>query len=128
VRIVWKNFPLAMHKNAEPAARAAMAAYQQGKFWEFHDKLFADQKNLNTESYMKYASQLGLDTEKFTKDMSVVSQATSQIIEADKSEANSLGVSGTPAFFINGRYLSGAQPFEAFAKLIDQELARPQMR
>jgi protein-disulfide isomerase len=117
-----------MHKNAEPAARAAMAAYQQGKFWQFHDKLFANQQNLSTESYIKYAKELGLNIDKFTKDMSVLSKATSQMIDADKSEADSLGVSGTPAFFVNGRFLSGAQPFEAFAKLIDEEMNRPRIK
>jgi protein-disulfide isomerase len=128
VRIVWKNLPLAMHKNAEPAARAAAAAYQQGKFWEFHDKLFADQRNLNEESYMKYARELGLDMDKFARDMSVVSTTTQKLIDSDKSEANSLGVTGTPAFFVNGRFLSGARPFEDFAKLIDDALKRPPIK
>lgn len=128
MRIVWKNLPLAMHKNAEPAARAAMAAYQQGKFWEFHDKLFADQKNLNDETYAKYAKELGLDVARFSKDASPLSASTSRLIEADKSEANALGVSGTPAFFVNGRYLSGAKPFEEFAKVIDEELKNPRLK
>jgi len=117
-----------MHKNAEPAARAALAAYQQGKFWEFHDKLFADQKNLNTESYLKYAGELGLDIDKFNRDMLQPSVATSKIIGADKSEAIALGITGVPAFFVNGRYLSGARPFEEFAKLIDEELERRGIR
>lgn len=128
MRIVWKNLPLAMHKNAEPAARAAAAAYQQGKFWEFHDKLFANQKNLNEKSYMKYARELGLDMDKFARDMSVVSTTTKKLIDSDKSEASSLGVTGTPAFFINGRFLSGARPFEDFAKLIDDALKRPPVK
>ena len=125
MRIVWKNLPLAMHRNAEPAARAAAAAYQQGKFWEFHDKLFANQKNLNEESYMKYARELGLDMDKFARDMSVVSTTTKKLIDSDKSEASSLGITGTPAFFVNGRFLSGARPFEDFAKLIDDALTHP---
>jgi protein-disulfide isomerase len=117
-----------MHENAEPAARAAAAAFQQGKFWEFHDKLLANQSSLNEESYMKYARELGLDIGRFAKDMSVLSPTTTKLIAADKSEARSLGITGTPAFFINGRYLSGAQPFEEFAKLIDQELKHPQIK
>ena len=125
MRIVWKNLPLAMHRNAEPAARAAAAAYQQGKFWEFHDKLFANQKNLNEESYMKYARELGLDMDKFARDMSVVSTTTKKLIDSDKSEASSLGITGTPTFFVNGRFLSGARPFEDFAKLIDDALTHP---
>ena len=128
MRIVWKNLPLAMHRNAEPAARAAAAAYQQGKFWEFHDKLFANQKNLNEESYMKYARELGLDMDKFARDMSVVSTTTKKLIDSDKSEASSLGITGTPAFFVNGRFLSGARPFEDFAKLIDDALKRPPIK
>jgi protein-disulfide isomerase len=117
-----------MHKDAEPAARAATAAFRQGKFWEFHDKLFADQKSLKTETYMKYARELKLDMEKFTQDTSALSIATSMLIQNDKSEANSLGVNGTPAFFVNGRYLSGARPFEDFAKVIDEELTRPRLK
>jgi protein-disulfide isomerase len=117
-----------MHKNAEPAARAAAAAFQQGRFWEFHDKLFANQNSLNAESYMKYARELNLDIDRFTRDMSALSTPAAKLIQADKLEANSLGVTGTPAFFINGRYLSGARPFEDFAKLIDQELGRLRIR
>ena len=128
VRIVWKNLPLANHKNAEPAARAAMAAFQQGKFWEFHDRLFANQSSLSAESYLQYARDLGLDIVRFARDMSEQSATAAKPIETDKSEANSLGITGTPAFFVNGRYLSGAKPFDEFAKLIDEELARPRMR
>jgi protein-disulfide isomerase len=117
-----------MHNNAEPAARAAAAAFRQGKFWEFHDKLLAEQGSLNAENYLKYARELGLDIERFTRDMSAQSPTTAKLIAADKSEASSLGVRGTPAFFINGRYLSGAQPFEEFAKLIDQELKSPRIK
>ena len=116
-----------MHKNAEPAARAAVAALHQGRFWEFHDKLFANQNNLNTESYLKYARELNLDMAQFNRDMSETSATTSRLIEADKLEAAALRVSGTPAFFVNGRFLSGARPFEDFAKLIDEELKRPRM-
>ncbi len=114
-----------MHKDAAPAARAAAAAFQQGKFWEFHDKLFANQSSLNTESYLKYAKELGLDISKFSKDMDPLTGVVTKQIEADKSEADALGVTGTPAFFVNGRYLSGAKPFEEFAKVIDAELSRP---
>ena len=73
---------------------------------------------------MKYARELGLDLNRFAGDMSELSSVTTKAINTDKSEADALGISGTPAFFVNGRYLSGAQPFEAFAKLIDAELKR----
>jgi protein-disulfide isomerase len=77
---------------------------------------------------MKYARELGLDMDKFARDMSVVSTTTQKLIDSDKSEANSLGVTGTPAFFVNGRFLSGARPFEDFAKLIDDALKRPPIK
>ncbi len=112
-----------MHKDAPAAHRAAAAAHLQGKFWEFHDKLFANQGSLNAASYLKYARELGLDLQRFTRDMTNPA-GTSALIEADKSEADSLGITGTPAFFVNGHYLSGAKPFEEFAKVIDAELAR----
>ena len=124
MRIVWKHLPLVIHKDAPAAHQAAAAAQEQGKFWEFHDKLFADQRNLNATTFRKYARELGLDVNRFEKDSGVLAPSVAQRIEADKSEAASLGVTGTPAFFINGRFLSGAQPFEEFAKLIDAELVR----
>jgi protein-disulfide isomerase len=124
VQVVWKNLPLSMHKEAAGAARAAMAAAQQGKFWEFHDKLFANQSSLNSSNYLKYARELGLDLGKFGRDMDPLTGIVGKQIEADKAEAESLGVTGTPAFFVNGRYLSGAKPFEDFAKVIDAELVR----
>ncbi len=108
-----------------PAARAAGAADRQGKFWEFHDKLFANQNTLSDANYKKYARELGLDIDKFSKDMTDPGNPATKRIETDKAEADSLGVTGTPAFFVNGRYLSGAKPFEDFAKVIDAELARP---
>jgi protein-disulfide isomerase len=122
VRIVWKNLPLAMHKNAEGAAQAAMAAARQGKFWEFHDKLFADQKNLDLETYRKHAEEIGLDTAQFDKDF--IDPAIQKAIAADQAEASSLEVTGTPGFFVNGHFLRGAKPYEEFAKVIDAELKR----
>jgi len=113
-----------MHKDAPSAHRAAMAAHQQGKFWEFHDKLFANQSSLNTASYLKYARELGLDVDRLARDMADLSGVTAKLISADKSEADALGITGAPAFFVNGRYLWGAKPFEEFAKVIDGELAR----
>jgi protein-disulfide isomerase len=73
---------------------------------------------------MKYARELGLDIGRFSKDMDPLMGTVAKPIEADKSEADSLGVTGTPAFFVNGRFLSGAKPFEDFAKVIDAELAK----
>jgi protein-disulfide isomerase len=119
---VWKNLPLDMHRNAMGAHLAAVAASNQGKFWEFHDRLFANQAHLDLDSYEGYARELGLDMERFEQDRT--SPETSQRIEADRTEARGLGLTGTPTFFVNGRILSGSQPFRGFAAAIDAELAR----
>ena len=125
MRIVWKNLPLSFHQNAMPAAMAAMAAHDQGKYWEFHDKLFANQKALTRDDFIKYAKELNLNVAKFTADLD--SPKNKAKIEADAAEAAKLGVTGTPAFFINGRFLNGAKPFAAFAELINQELQKKGM-
>jgi len=122
VRIVWKHLPLDMHKNAMSAHLAAAAADRQGKFWEFHDKLFANQQQLNLDAYKRHARELGLDVARFEKDLADLE--LKKRIDADKAEATSLGVTGTPGFFVNGRFLSGAKPFEEFAKVINAELGR----
>jgi protein-disulfide isomerase len=112
--------PLSFHSKAEAAHLASEAAHKQGKFWEMHDKIFADQRGMSPEKYEQYATELGLDIATFKKDLA--SPEVKARVEGDKKDAASVGVSGTPAFFINGRYLSGAQPFEAFKKLIDEGL------
>ena len=122
MRIVWKHLPLDIHKNAMGAHLASAAAARQGKFWEFHDRIFANQQQLNVDAYKRYARELGLDVARFEKDL--VDLEVKKAVEDDKAEARSLGVGGTPGFFVNGRFLSGVQPFEAFAKAIDAELAR----
>ena len=111
-----------MHKDAPLAHAASVAAAKQGRFWEFHDKLFANQRNLKIEAFRNYAQEIGLDVSQFEKDLN--DPATKKVIDADKSEASTLKVSGTPGFFVNGRFLSGAKPFAEFAKLINAELAR----
>jgi protein-disulfide isomerase len=122
VRIVWKNFPLDMHQNAMSAHLAAAAAGKQGKFWEFHDKLFANQQQLNLDTYKRYAKELGLDVARFEKDLT--DPDTKKKVDADKAEAQSLGLTGTPGFFVNGHFLSGAKPFDDFAEAINAELTR----
>jgi protein-disulfide isomerase len=123
VRIAWKHFPLDMHKDAPLAHLAAAAAGEQGKFWEYHDKLFSNPGKLKLENLQQYARELGLDMKKF--DESVQTKREQPMIDADLAEGRTLGVTGTPAFFINGRFLSGAKPFEEFQKLIDASLAGP---
>ena len=101
---------------------AAAAAARQGRFWEFHDRVFANQDQLDPDAYARYARELGLDVGRFERDLA--DPGTTKAIDADKAEAQSLGVTGTPAFFVNGRFLYGAQPFDEFAKAINAELAR----
>ena len=122
VRIVWKHNPLPFHPNAMPAALASMAAYEQGKFWEYHDKVFANQQKMTRPDLLRHAQELGLDVKRFEQALNAA--RAKPAIDADAAEARSLGATGTPAFFINGRALSGAQPLERFVQLIDDELAR----
>jgi protein-disulfide isomerase len=124
VRMVWKNYPLPFHNNAEPAAEAAMAAGAQGKFWEMHDKLFSNQQALDRPSLEKYAQELGLNVAKFKSDLDA-SKYKSQI-ESETKEGQAVGVTGTPAVFINGRKIAGAYPWDTFKKIADEELAKKQ--
>ncbi len=122
VRMVYKQHPLPMHKNAMSAAEAAMAANAQGKFMAMNDKLMANISALSRDKYLQIASEIGLDMKKFTNDIDTHVYKAS--IEVQVAEAMKVGATGTPASFINGRYLSGAQPYEAFKKLIDEEMAK----
>ena len=120
VRVVFKMHALPMHQNAEIAARAALAADAQGKFLAMHRKLLANFQKLSRENILLWAKELELDTARFTKDMDA--ETTGARIKADSKEAEDIGASGTPATFINGRYLSGAKPFAAFKDVIDEEV------
>ena len=119
---MFKHLPLSIHPKAPAAHQASWAAHQQGKFWEMHDKIFANQRDLSEATYLRYAEELGLDVERFKTDAS--SAVAKKAVETDVAEAGKLGVTGTPGFFINGRFLSGAQPFSSFKNLIDEELGR----
>ena len=120
VRIVFKHLPLRMHSKAPAAHSAAEAAHRQGKFWEMHDRIFANQSSMSPDKYTEYAREIGLDMERFEKDVALA--AVKKRVDGDAAEAARLGVTGTPAFFINGRFLSGARPFESFKEMIDAEL------
>jgi protein-disulfide isomerase len=122
VRLVYRDYPLPMHPNAPKAAEAAHCAGDQGKYWEMHEKLFASGNKLAVPELKKHASEIGLDQAKF--DGCLDSGEKAKVVEMHKQAGEAAGVSGTPAFFINGRPLSGAQPFEAFKTIIDQELAK----
>jgi protein-disulfide isomerase len=120
VRLVYRDFPLPMHPQARPAAEAANCANAQGKFWEYHAKLFANQSALGEDKLKEYAKDLGLDPAKF--DQCLATKPFKGAIDKDIADASKVGVTGTPAFFINGRMLSGAQPFDKFKEVIDEEL------
>ena len=122
VRLVYRDFPLtSIHPNATPAAIAANCAREQDVFWDYHDKLFGMELGLNTEAYQEYASQLDIDTEEFTECLD--SGRYDEEVQADFDFAANLGVRSTPTFFVNGIAVVGAQPFEVFEQVIEQELA-----
>jgi len=121
VKVVFKNLPLDFHPQAMPAAKASLAAGKQGKFWEMHDYLFDNQPSLADGFYAEAAKAIGLDTAKFQKDFS--DPAIEAAVKKDLEQAQSLGVQGTPNFFINGVNLRGAYPIEDFKKIIDKWLA-----
>lgn len=122
LRVVWKHNPLPFHKRAEPASRAAYAAQQQGKFWEYHELIFENQKELSDDDLIGYAEDLGLDMDKFREDME--SDAAKAQIKKDQALATRTKAQGTPHSFINGRRVRGAQPEAAFKKIIDEELEK----
>ncbi len=122
IRFTYRHYPLPNHPNARPAAEAAACAAEQNKFWEYHDRLFQNQGKLSTADLKQHAADLGLDAAAFNA--CVDSRKSQQDVETDIAAGNAVGVNGTPAFFINGRGLSGAQPFDAFKRVIDEELAR----
>ena len=123
MRVVWKHLPLtSIHPFAMGAALASEAARNQGKFWEFHDKLFKNQPKIQRPFLLQYAQELGLDMKRFEHSLEI--EQAKPLIDADEAEAKALGVTGTPAFFVNGHFLSGAKPFEEFAQSINAELTK----
>jgi protein-disulfide isomerase len=122
VRFVWRNLPLPFHPNALPAAKVSEAARMQGKFWEMHDKLFANQQALSDAKYTQYAKELGLDLARFQRDQA--GESAAKRIAEDQQVASSVGATGTPTLFLNCRKLVGAQPFDAMKAAIDDELKK----
>jgi protein-disulfide isomerase len=118
VKVAFKHKPLPMHPEAEPAARASFAAQQQGKFWEMADELFTNQDKLGGAYYEEAAKKIGLDVAKFKADMA--SPAAAELVKADAALADTLGVQGTPNFFVNGVAVRGAYPADHFKKLIER--------
>ncbi len=122
LRYVVRNFPLgSIHANATKAAEAAECASDQASFWEYHDLLFQKQAvGLDTESLKRYAAELGLHPERFAECLD--SGAKAEVVATDVEDGVSYGVGGTPAFFINGRMLRGAQPLTVFRSFIESAL------
>ncbi len=121
VRIAWKHKPLPFHPNAVPAALAAEAAREQGKFWPMHDKMFAAQQELSPASYERWARELGLDLPRFK-----AAQASEKLkarVTEDDQLASRLGIDGTPTMAVNGELVVGAVPFETLKAVIDRKLA-----
>jgi protein-disulfide isomerase len=119
VRVIYKNYPLPFHQQAMPAAKAAIAAGKQGKFWEMHDKLFANFRTLADDQYPKYAEELGLDVEQFKKDMAA--PETEKLVQDEMAHARTAEVRGTPTFFINGKKPQG-RSFALYKQMIDDIL------
>lgn len=117
ISFVYKNLPLPFHPEAMPAAKAALAAGRQGKFYEYHDKLYENQAQLGEPLYVQTAKDLGLNLDKFNADRN--SPEIEAQIKADASQANSLGFNGTPGFALNGVKVLGAYPQEHFDKIIN---------
>ena len=113
---VYKNLPLPFHPEAMPAAKAALAAARQGKFYEYHDKLFENQEKLGEDLYIQVAKELGLDMNKFNADRG--GKEIEDEIQADLAQASSLGFNGTPGFALNGVKILGAYPIDHFEKVI----------
>jgi len=123
VRFVYRDYPLSFHQYAQKAAEASECADEQGKFWEYHDLLFEKQNEwsgIGISKFKEYAKQLGLDTQRFNRCLDEDEMA--QEVKNDFQEGQSYGVSGTPAFFVNGQLISGAQPLEVFEQKIEELL------
>jgi protein-disulfide isomerase len=120
IHFVYRHFPLASHPNARPAAEASQCAAEQGKFWQYHDRLFANPSRLSGPDLKQTAAELGLDAAAFNQCVDTHKYAGQ--VDADLRDGADAGVNGTPAFFVNGRMLNGAQPFDAFKRIIDEEL------
>lgn len=121
VSLVFKNFPLNMHRHAQTAHLAAMCAHEQGKFWEYRNVLFQNQRALKRADLLAYAKNFDLDLNSFTQCLDEERYASK--IEEDQKEGMRAGVMGTPMFFVNGEVISGAVPFSIFEQQIQQALA-----
>lgn len=122
VRLAFRQFPLAMHAQAEKAAEASLCANEQGKFWPMHDAMFQDQQKLGVDDLKAKAVALELNAEQFNGCLDAGKYADQ--VRAEMAAGEKAGVTGTPAMFVNGRFVSGAIPYEQIAAVIDDELSR----
>jgi protein-disulfide isomerase len=123
IRIVYRQIPLNnIHPRAQKAAEASLCANEQSKFWQFHDAMFTDQKNLSVDDLKAKAAALSMNAGAFATCLDSGKHAAA--VHSSIEEGSRLGVDGTPALFINGRYLGGNQPYDAIARIIDDELLR----
>lgn len=120
VKLVYRDFPLSFHANAQKAAEAAECAGEQDKYWEMHDLLFGSGVQGGVAGFKQYAQQLGLNTGKFNQCLD--SGAMAPEIRKDFADGSAVGIQGTPGFLVNGKLISGAQPFSVFQQVIDAEL------
>lgn len=124
IRHVYRDFPIdSLHPQARNASEAARCAHDQGKFWDYHDLLFTNSPRAGSDDLRRYAEQAGLNVSEFQRCLAAGTHRAA--VQSDIDEAARLGLTGTPGFFINGRPLPGAQPLEAFIRVIEEELARP---
>lgn len=121
LRVVYKDFPLAFHDGARPAAEAARCAATMGRFWPYHDALYEAQPAFSPEALLGYAVKVGLDRDTFAT--CVQGRRGRAAVERDVAEARALGVTGTPTFFVNGRRLAGLHAIETFREAIEDALA-----
>lgn len=119
IRFVYRDFPITSQESFY-AAQAAQCAHEQGNFWDFHDLLFSGTLPLGTEAYETYAQDLGLDAEELLN--CIETERFAEEVSADATFASSIGLTGTPTFFVNGIPMIGAQPLERFSQIIDEEL------
>ena len=125
VRWIVRDFPLdSIHARARPAALAAKCSQKQGKYWEYYNKLFDNQRALSDQDLEKYAQEIKLDLAKFKKCLSSDQAEMTALIDRNFNSGRDFGVTGTPTFFINGRKVSGALGFDEFKRMIDEELAK----
>lgn len=122
MRLVLKDFPLAMHDLARPAHEAARCAGAKERYWPYHDRLYAEQPRFDRDHLIRYAVDLGLDGERFARCLDQRRYAAA--VEADVAEARALGITSTPTFLINGQALVGAHPAETFRSAIADALRR----